>query len=166
MLCQVLSCRRPQAAFPGSWTEARCEREVPRFWDRIFSVGGSKRRRVGQGWRSGGVRRSLGAAGGGVQKADSRFLGRFVEDVDHHVAPAHGQTAAWSLKRSRTWPHKRHCVSWAKNGMRRRCCRAVWIRRGLVKAKSEEQGSQGSPGWTALLLRTLYGPNRTILSFE
>ena len=39
-------------------------------------------------------------------------------------SPAHGQTAVWSQKRSKTWPHKGHCETRARNGMRRRICRA------------------------------------------
>ena len=66
------------------------------------------------------------------------FLCGFVEDVGppHCVCGCRlqhmEQTAAWS-QGSRTWPHKRHCVSWSQKGTRRRCCNAVRVRSALPR---------------------------------
>ena len=54
-------------------------------------------------------------------------------------SPAHGQTAEWSYKRSRTWTHKGHCVSWVRKGMRSRCCKAVRMR-STSQSKRRELG--------------------------
>ena len=53
-------------------------------------------------------------------------------------SPTRGQTAAWSQKRSRTSTQGRHCESWSRKGMRRRC----WP----VRVRSTSQSQRGELG--------------------
>ena len=46
-------------------------------------------------------------------RAEASILGDFVENVERLRSGAHGQAAAWSQKRSRTWLHGGHCLSWS-----------------------------------------------------
>ena len=84
-----------------------------------------------------------------IQWVEARFLGCSVQDVGQRAVSA----AAWSLKRSRTWPHIGRCVSCARNGMRRRICRSVRRRSGSQSEMEEvgpvrgRLGCQGCGTW-------------------
>ena len=88
---------------------------------------------------------SLGGAGAdwlSLFGPQACFLGSFVGDMGDRITsslaiPPQGQLAAWSQKRSRTWPHRMHCVSWSRKRMRRRCCKVVRVRSASQSRRGE-----------------------------
>ena len=147
VLCQVLSCHHPLARFPARWLEARDDREVPSFLDRVFSVW-DPHVDSGRGWHAGRVRRSLDGAGGVLlppsaeressMRAEARFLPchRAVSLLSEPPARADLCVVAEAVK---DLAAKWHCVSWAESGMQRRCCGAVRMR-SASQPKRREAG--------------------------
>ena len=60
------------------------------------------------------------SVGGGTLLGDSSW-NTWAIALSRRLRSAHGHTAAWSPKRSMTWPRRGHCVSIGREEMRRRC---------------------------------------------
>ena len=140
VICQVLR-RRLRARISGREAEADGDREIPGFLDQVLSVVDPH---IGGAVEAGPLDKSVGVWARLNEpcfclRAEACFPSSFVDDVCRYVlfavpfqSSAHGQTAAWSQKRSRSWPCKEHCVSRARE------CGGSVVRHGGTTAPDAE----------------------------
>ena len=147
---KILNRGRRRALALDRWAETGGDRKVPSF--RAMSFWESNHRPVGQGWPAVESRRSSGGAdlpslsevGGPLsgqlrrRRGPPRCVGGY--DLHHKNRLRHGRRNDRGLGRTRG-----HCVSWSRNGMRRRRWKAVRVR----SASQSVRGRSGPLEWLA-----------------